>query len=291
MDYPHSIRKLKGVVQTKIAEDFKNIDGLVQIGAEKWILPEKYSEYAETIYNFKARSDDVYICTFPRSGTTWTQEMIWLICNNLDYDTAKKVPLTQRFPFLEYDFKLLTYSYFFFFTDKQSTFRIHLLFNERFVQQESGDMMDEAKAAEMAAIMSPIYEKLEAQTTPRLIKTHLSFNLMPRNIKEVGAKVVYIARNPKDVAASYYHFHKYAPTFGFTGDFELFLQYFRDDLGKFRYLTFDETIIPHCLFYSHIQPILAARFKWLEQTWRRECSFHVLRRPQVRYGKFAEETF
>jgi hypothetical protein len=33
-------------------------------------------------------------------GTTWTQEMAWLIQKDLDFDGAK-VPLPERFPFLE----------------------------------------------------------------------------------------------------------------------------------------------------------------------------------------------
>jgi hypothetical protein len=33
-------------------------------------------------------------------GTTWTQEMTWVIGNNLDFEGAK-VPLPERFPFLE----------------------------------------------------------------------------------------------------------------------------------------------------------------------------------------------
>lgn len=57
---------------------------------------------------------------------------------------------------------------------------------------------------------------------------------MPRNIKEVGAKVVYVARNPKDVAVSYYYFHKTNPALLYTGDFETFVQYFQDDLSEFR---------------------------------------------------------
>lgn len=35
------------------------------------------------------------------AGTTWCQEMVWLINNNFDYDTAKEIPLYTRFPFLE----------------------------------------------------------------------------------------------------------------------------------------------------------------------------------------------
>lgn len=34
-------------------------------------------------------------------GTTWTQEMVWLIVNNCDVITAADVPLQMRAPFLE----------------------------------------------------------------------------------------------------------------------------------------------------------------------------------------------
>lgn len=34
-------------------------------------------------------------------GTTWTQEMVWLIANDLDYEGAKSL-LINRFPFIEY---------------------------------------------------------------------------------------------------------------------------------------------------------------------------------------------
>lgn len=77
-----------------------------------------------------------------------------------------------------------------------------------------------------------MYDKLSAQTSRRFIKTHLPISLMPRNIKEVGSKLVYVARNPKDVAASFYYFHKSLSELQFNGNFESFAQYFTDDLGK-----------------------------------------------------------
>lgn len=101
-DFPYTIRPVKGVIHSKILSDFPGMsEGLVQVGQEKWIMPAKYQQFAEQIYNFQARSDDVWICTSPRSGTTWTQEMIWLICNNLDYQTALTTPLNSRFPYFE----------------------------------------------------------------------------------------------------------------------------------------------------------------------------------------------
>lgn len=100
--FPHEIIEVEYVKNRKMIKEFTaQSDGFVQVGSEKWILPKRYTEYAELIYNFEARPDDVFICTFPRSGTTWTQEMIWLICNNLNYETATEKELFSRFPFLE----------------------------------------------------------------------------------------------------------------------------------------------------------------------------------------------
>ncbi len=34
-------------------------------------------------------------------GTTWTQEMVWLIMNNMNYAAAKAKTLDDRMPFFE----------------------------------------------------------------------------------------------------------------------------------------------------------------------------------------------
>ena len=45
--------------------------------------------------------------------------------------------------------------------------------------------------------------------SPRIIKTHLPHKVLPKQLWEKAAKVIYIARNPKDLAVSYYNFSKY----------------------------------------------------------------------------------
>lgn len=52
-------------------------------------------------HNFPVREDDVWIITNDRCGTTWTQEMTWLILNNLEFHKAKTIELELRSPFLE----------------------------------------------------------------------------------------------------------------------------------------------------------------------------------------------
>ena len=36
-------------------------------------MPKKYRAAAEKIYNFEVKEDDIWIVTFPKCGTTWTQ--------------------------------------------------------------------------------------------------------------------------------------------------------------------------------------------------------------------------
>ena len=50
----------------------------------------------------QARSEDVWVVSYPKCGTTWTQEMVWQIANNVDMERGKAL-LTSRFPFLEFD--------------------------------------------------------------------------------------------------------------------------------------------------------------------------------------------
>lgn len=68
-------------------------------------------------------------------------------------------------------------------------------------------------------------------TTPRHIKCHLPFNLLPRQIRtgEKKPKIVYVARNPKDVCISYYHQSKLLR--GDNGDFQQFCELFLGDRG------------------------------------------------------------
>ncbi|XP_060565968.1 sulfotransferase 4A1-like [Ruditapes philippinarum] len=54
----------------------------------------------EEIEHMDTREDDIWVITYPRSGTTMTQEMVYLI-QTLDFDTASKVQLDERFPMIE----------------------------------------------------------------------------------------------------------------------------------------------------------------------------------------------
>ena len=60
------------------------------------VLPRGYLDYEQEIRELEVRSSDVWISSFPKCGTTWTQEMVWNIVNNIDLDTAKSVNLNKE---------------------------------------------------------------------------------------------------------------------------------------------------------------------------------------------------
>ncbi|KAM9121925.1 sulfotransferase 2B1-like [Pangshura tecta] len=127
--------------------------------------------------SFQFRDTDVVIVTYPKSGTTWMQEILTLIHSKGDLEPAKTIPNWARAPWLE-----------------------HTYFKDT-LQETSG---------------------------PRLITTHLPCQVLAPALRKSRAKVIYMARNPKDVAVSFYHFHKMAKFLPDPGSFEDFLVHFLD---------------------------------------------------------------
>ena len=48
------------------------------------------------------RPSDIWVVSFPKCGTTLTQELVWQVAHGVDLEGGK-VDLMQRFPFLEGD--------------------------------------------------------------------------------------------------------------------------------------------------------------------------------------------
>ncbi|XP_059902037.1 cytosolic sulfotransferase 3-like [Gadus macrocephalus] len=65
-------------------------------------------------------------------------------------------------------------------------------------------------------------------TSPRLIKTHLPVQLLPKSFWEQECRVVYVARNAKDNAVSYFHFDRMNYGHPEPGDWNSYLQRFID---------------------------------------------------------------
>ncbi|CAG9801242.1 unnamed protein product [Chironomus riparius] len=164
------IKELDSEILKAIGTEF--VSDLVKISSKDdpskfCIMPKKFADhYLERIKNMEIFEDDIWIVTFPKCGTTWTQEMAWMINNNLDYETALNVKLNARFPFLEFN-------------------GIH-----------SGFDFDS-------------FEQCKNMPRPRHIKSHLPLFLLPDQLWSVNPKIIYVIRNPKDTAVSWYHHHRY----------------------------------------------------------------------------------
>ncbi|XP_003969975.1 sulfotransferase family 5A, member 1 [Takifugu rubripes] len=131
--------------------------------------------------DFPFRDTDVLIVSYPKSGTTWMQEIITLILGRGDPHLSHTVPNWARAPWLE-----------------------HHYFAE----------LQEASS-----------------TQPRVFTTHLPNHLLVPALQEPpgsNVKVIYVSRNPKDVAVSFYHFHKLAVFLPEFSTFEEFLHHFLD---------------------------------------------------------------
>ncbi|XP_040181588.1 sulfotransferase 2B1-like isoform X1 [Rana temporaria] len=111
-------------------------------------------EYLEN--EFQVQDDDVYIVTFPKSGTNWMMEILSLIHSNGDISWCQKVPNYVRIPWLD-------------------------------VCGHGVKLVDEYQS-------------------PRLFSSHLPMQFFPKSLFSSKAKVIYTARNPKDVLVSLYHY-------------------------------------------------------------------------------------
>ncbi|CAD7091120.1 unnamed protein product [Hermetia illucens] len=211
LPFPYEINDLDPEINAELLEYFHGErTGFVQVGPQKYFFPSKYKEAAEYFYNFQARPDDIWIATFPRSGTTWTQELVWLLANDLDYETAQREPLTKRFPFFEF----------------------HIFMHDDVKQELLDDNADDPNKMNFIEIISqPGYEFFAQMQQRRFIKTHFPFSLLPPSVTEQQAKVIYVARNPKDVAVSFYHLNRLYKTQGYIGDFPRYWSYFKRGLN------------------------------------------------------------
>uniref|UniRef100_A0A6P4EPU4 Estrogen sulfotransferase-like n=1 Tax=Drosophila rhopaloa TaxID=1041015 RepID=A0A6P4EPU4_DRORH len=69
----------------------------------KLFFRKNSDDFLNLVHDMKLRDDDVWIVTLPKCGTTWMQELLWLLLNNLDFDEALAKDQEIRSPFLEFD--------------------------------------------------------------------------------------------------------------------------------------------------------------------------------------------
>lgn len=65
------------------------------------VMSKYFIDDYERVKNFKVYEDDVWLVGFIRCGTSLTQEMLWLIVNDYDYEHAKKKDAYNRAQWFE----------------------------------------------------------------------------------------------------------------------------------------------------------------------------------------------
>ncbi|CAB3235055.1 unnamed protein product [Arctia plantaginis] len=212
LQFPYEINDVTPEEQEQIDKVFGsivNVYRLSRFGPRGYMLYEPYKKDAANIYNMPLRPTDVFVTSYQRSGTTMTQELVWLIQNNLDYSKAARVPLTERYFFLEF---------FMFFVGNQL---------DAFIRSIDSHL-NENTLKEIYTVCAQPISKMLAEipvSTPRFIKTHVPLSLLNPKLLDT-AKVVYVARDPRDVAVSCYHCAKLFKTIRFPYGFKEFWNLF-----------------------------------------------------------------
>lgn len=77
---------------------------------------------------------------------------------------------------------------------------------------------------------------VRALPSPRLLHTHLTYDVIPKGkTDDTKCKYIYVMRNPKDVAVSFYEFLKPKDSrsvAGFNGPWEFFARLFLEGKGE-----------------------------------------------------------
>lgn len=130
----------------------------------------RVSRFVRGLAEFRVRPDDVFISSYPRSGTTWMQHILHLL-HHAELESFRHI----------------------------------------------GDVVPWFERP--LALGRKRARDYEALPSPRIFKSHLPYAWLPR-----GARYVYVQRDGRDVALSYYQF--YRSHLCYRGDFATFFEQF-----------------------------------------------------------------
>lgn len=147
-------------------------------------------EILSKIERLKFREDDVILTMFPKSGSTWLSECIYLIVNQYQYEVASKESIEIRFPQI----------------DSPS----HDVFDLILEQYNNSNQR----------------RMIKSSVPPNLLISRPPNTAM--GAPQVKPKVISILRNPRDVLVSFYHHCKTVKHYDVCFTFDEFYNTFLD---------------------------------------------------------------
>ena len=89
MEFPIKWKELDGEAKRMIEANCKRDHVQYDNGL---VMPRYFAEtMAHRVYNFDVREDDIWVVSFPKTGTTLTLEMVWMIVNNMVKYLVKRI--------------------------------------------------------------------------------------------------------------------------------------------------------------------------------------------------------
>ena len=87
---------------------------------------------------------------------------------------------------------------------------------------------------EMAMLETMTCDDLDKMMSPRILNTHVHYSHIADDFKKKQCKIIYITRNPKDIAVSFFNHHLKLIEYNYTGHWKDYLHRFIDGKGKIR---------------------------------------------------------
>ncbi|RXG58068.1 Sulfotransferase 1C4 [Armadillidium vulgare] len=149
--------------------------------------------------------------TYRKCGTTWTQEIVWTMMHNPNLNNPKAtLPLLQRSHHMQLDFVI-------------NNCPLNLAAPGTYIHDKF--LQDHPNCNPKDGIFLQL---LEFEEDPRIMKTHLPFSLLSPSLLET-CKVIYMARDPRDVIVSYCHYSRLVNIIDFVGSTSDFVDHFVND--------------------------------------------------------------
>ena len=60
------------------------------------LVRRRLVNHMRILRNFELRDDDIFIMSHPKTGTTWTQELVWMVVNNVNVEKSKNTTSKKR---------------------------------------------------------------------------------------------------------------------------------------------------------------------------------------------------